>query len=66
MSDTYVETLHGLSTDEIGTLAKVLECVHANLASCKPLTSVPIGRDGKEASARARLTLVRRTPGKLG
>ena len=59
ISETYVEALQGLSTDEIGMLAKVLESVHENLSACKPLASDPLGRNGKEAAARARLTLVR-------
>ena len=59
ISETYVEALQGLSTDEIGTLAKVLECVHANLSACKPLAAEPLSRDGKDVSARAQLTLVR-------
>lgn len=32
ISDTYVEALHGLSADEIGTIVKVLACVHSNLS----------------------------------
>jgi DNA-binding MarR family transcriptional regulator len=59
MSETYVEALRGLSTDEIGALAKVLECVHANLSACKPLAADPLSRGDKGVSARARLTLVR-------
>ena len=33
ISDTYVEALQGLSIDEIGTMIKVLACVHSNLSA---------------------------------
>ncbi|HEY4442771.1 MAG TPA: MarR family transcriptional regulator [Steroidobacteraceae bacterium] len=37
ISETYIEALQDLSTDEIGTMMKVLERVHSNLSACKLL-----------------------------
>jgi hypothetical protein len=33
ISDTYVEALQGVSSDEIGTMVKVLTRVHSNLST---------------------------------
>jgi DNA-binding MarR family transcriptional regulator len=33
ISDTYVEALHGVSSEEIGTMVKVLTRVHSNLST---------------------------------
>jgi DNA-binding MarR family transcriptional regulator len=46
ISDTCIEALQGLSVDEIGTMVKVLTCVHANLSTCEPLGA----RQGAEIS----------------
>jgi MarR family transcriptional regulator for hemolysin len=58
ISETYVEALHGLSTDEIGTLVKVLECVHSNLSVRRSLGADPDTIDN-EVTARRRMRLVR-------
>lgn len=39
IAETRAEALHGLSSDERGTLIELLERVHANLASLPPLTA---------------------------
>jgi DNA-binding MarR family transcriptional regulator len=57
ISDTYVEALQGLSTDEIRTMLKVLECVHSNLSACKPLSTDPV--DTVRSNVTARLRVVR-------
>jgi DNA-binding MarR family transcriptional regulator len=59
ISETYVEALQGLSTDEIGTMVKVLSYVYSNLLACKPLGADPSDTVGNEVSARRRLRLVR-------
>ena len=59
ISETYVEALQGLSTDDIGTLVKLLECVHSNLSACKPLGTDPLDTVGNAVTARRRLRLVR-------
>ena len=59
ISETYVEALQGLSTDEIGTMAKVLARLHSNLSACKPLGADPLDTAGNEVTARGRLRLVR-------
>jgi MarR family transcriptional regulator for hemolysin len=59
ISDTYVEALQGLSTDEIGTMMKVLEGVHSNLLASKPLGPRPADTVRNDVSGRRRLRLVR-------
>jgi DNA-binding MarR family transcriptional regulator len=59
ISETYVEALQGLSTDEIGTLVKVLECVHSNLSARKPLGADRLDTAGNDVTASQRLRLVR-------
>jgi MarR family transcriptional regulator for hemolysin len=59
ISETYVEALQGLSTDDIGTLVKLLECVHSNLSACKPLGTDPSDTVGNAVTARRPLRLVR-------
>jgi DNA-binding MarR family transcriptional regulator len=58
IGETCVEALHGLSTDEIGTLVKALECVHSNLSACKPLGADPLDTIANEVTARGQLRLV--------
>jgi DNA-binding MarR family transcriptional regulator len=57
IGETYVEALQGLSTDEIGTMVKVLACVHSNLSACKPLGADPLDIAGSECAAGGRLRL---------
>jgi DNA-binding MarR family transcriptional regulator len=59
ISETYVEALQGLSSDEIGTMVKVLGCVHSNLSTCQPLGADPLDTAGNEVIARRWLRLVR-------
>ena len=58
ISETYVEGLQGLSTEEIGTMVKVLECIHSNLSARRVLGADP-DAVGNEVTARRRLRLVR-------
>ena len=58
ISETYSEALQGLSTDEIGTLVKVLEFVHSNLSARKSLDADP-DTVGNDDTACRRLRLVR-------
>jgi MarR family transcriptional regulator for hemolysin len=58
ISETYVEALQGLSTEEIGTMVKVLECIHSNLSARRSLGADPTTA-GNEVTARRRLRLVR-------
>jgi MarR family transcriptional regulator for hemolysin len=58
ISETYIEALQGLSTDEIGILVKVLECVHSNLSVRRSLGADP-DTAGNVVAARRRLRLVR-------
>jgi DNA-binding MarR family transcriptional regulator len=58
MSETYAEALQGLSTKEIGTMMKVLECIHSNLSAQRPLGADP-GMVGNEVATGRRLRLVR-------
>lgn len=57
ISETYVETLRGLSADEIGILVKVLARVHSNLSARTPLSADPLDTAGHLA-AHGRLRLV--------
>jgi DNA-binding MarR family transcriptional regulator len=59
VSDTYIEALQGLSTDEIGTMMKVLEGVHSNLLASKPLGPRPADTVRNDVTGRRRLRLVR-------
>jgi MarR family transcriptional regulator for hemolysin len=59
VSDTYIEALQGLSTDEIGTMMKVLEGVHSNLLAGKPLGPRPADTVRNNVTGRRRLRLVR-------
>ena len=59
ISETYVEALQDLSTDEIRTMVKVLERVHSNLSACKPLGTDPLDTVGNEVTAHRPLRLVR-------
>jgi MarR family transcriptional regulator for hemolysin len=58
ISETYAEALQGLSTEEIGTMAKVLECVHSNLSARRSLGADP-DTVVNEVTARRRLRFVR-------
>jgi len=58
ISETYVEALQGLSTEEIATMVKVLECIHSNLSARRFLGADP-DTVGNEVTARRRLRLVR-------
>jgi MarR family transcriptional regulator for hemolysin len=59
VSDTYIEALQGLSTDEIGTMMKVLEGVHSNLLASKPPGPRPADTDRNDATVLRRLRLIR-------
>jgi MarR family transcriptional regulator, transcriptional regulator for hemolysin len=58
ISETYAEALQGLSTEEIGTMAKVLERVHSNLSARRSLGADP-DTVVNEVTARRRLRFVR-------
>jgi MarR family transcriptional regulator for hemolysin len=58
ISETYAEALQGLSTEEIETMAKVLECVHLNLSARTSLGADPY-TVVNEVTARRRLRFVR-------
>jgi MarR family transcriptional regulator for hemolysin len=59
ISETYVEALQGLSTDEIGTLVKVLECIHSNLSARRVLGADLDTVCNNDVAACRRLRLVR-------
>jgi DNA-binding MarR family transcriptional regulator len=57
ISETYVEALQDLSTDEIRIMVTVLESIRSNLSACKPLCAGDAV--GNKVTARRRLRLVR-------
>jgi DNA-binding MarR family transcriptional regulator len=58
ISETSVEALQDLSTDEIQTMVKVLECVHSNLSARRSLGADP-DPVGNGVTVCRRLRLVR-------
>jgi DNA-binding MarR family transcriptional regulator len=57
ISETTVDALQDLSTDEIRTMVKVLECVHSNLSAHRSLGAAQ-DAVGNEVTAHRRLRLV--------